>query len=82
MPHMQRRRVAVCEESELKRNESVLTPLESACAFGGICIFSVCAIAALFIGGAKRRRIFSPCKRGIDAQRAFGKSMRIFAEKR
>ena len=39
MPHMQRRRVAVCEESELKRNESVLTPSKALVLSGGFVFF-------------------------------------------
>ena len=41
MPHMQRRRVAVCEESELKRNESVLTPSKALVLSGGFVFFGL-----------------------------------------
>lgn len=39
MPYMQRRRVAVCEESELKRYESVLIPPKALVLSGGFVFF-------------------------------------------
>lgn len=82
MPHMQRRRVAVCEESELKRNESVLTPSKALVLSGGFVFFRFALSPPCSSEERSDGEFFLLVNEGSTLNALFCKSMRIFAEKR